>query len=108
VHYVLSHLGREVPCAEYALYGTEQLAKNAVDALGDDHKAVLLANHGTLTIGKDIAQAYRFSVNLEWGSQLYLQMTTNNQPVLLSDKEYEESLEKFKSYGQPKSKREGY
>lgn len=107
IHYVLANLGKRVECADYALYGTEQLAKNAIASLGTN-MAVLLANHGTLTVGKDIGQAFRFSINLEWGSELYLLTTDDKTPVYLSDTEMDECTEQFKSYGQPKANKGGY
>ena len=43
-------LGGEVPVAAYAFPGTEELSRNAVEALGD-RNAVLLRNHGVLGVG---------------------------------------------------------
>jgi len=60
VHYVLAPLvapGRDaVRIATYATFGTEELARNAVDALGDD-QAVLLANHGAIAVGTTLMSA---------------------------------------------------
>ncbi|MBO3800644.1 MAG: class II aldolase/adducin family protein, partial [Candidatus Brockarchaeota archaeon] len=39
-----------------ALFGTEELAKNVIKALGNK-KAVLLKNHGIVTCGKDLEEA---------------------------------------------------
>ena len=60
VHYVLALLvapGRDtLRVAEYATFGTAELARNAVRALGDDH-AVLLANHGAIAVGGSLRSA---------------------------------------------------
>ena len=60
VHYVLALLvapGRDrLRVAPYATFGTEELARNAVATLGDDN-AVLLANHGAITVGASLASA---------------------------------------------------
>jgi L-fuculose-phosphate aldolase len=60
VHYVLALLvgpGRDsLQVAPYATFGTAELARNAVAALGDDH-AVLLANHGAIAVGTTLASA---------------------------------------------------
>lgn len=69
VHYVLALLvapgGAEVRCAEYATFGTEELARNAVLALGDD-QAVLLANHGAIAVGTtSLAEAFTRAERLE-------------------------------------------
>src|ERR671910_1157840 len=54
VHYLLAVLSDEVrvPLARYATYGTEELARNAANVLGDSHKACLLSNHGTIAVGE--------------------------------------------------------
>jgi ribulose-5-phosphate 4-epimerase/fuculose-1-phosphate aldolase len=50
-------LGRQVPLAPYAPPGTEALGRSALLSMGDG-VAVLLANHGLLTIGDSLARAY--------------------------------------------------
>jgi L-fuculose-phosphate aldolase len=47
----------EIPIAEYATPGTPELAESIKPFL-KDYCAFLLANHGALTIGKDIEDAY--------------------------------------------------
>ena len=60
VHYVLALLvapGRDaLRVAEYATFGTAELARNVVQALGDDH-AVLLANHGAIAVAGSLRSA---------------------------------------------------
>ena len=60
VHYVLALLvapGRDtLRVAEYATFGTEKLARNAVAALGGDN-AVLLANHGAVVVAGTLRSA---------------------------------------------------
>ena len=54
VHYVIADAGtNEVPCAPYRRYGTEELAKVAVESAGESN-AVLLANHGIVVCGKNL------------------------------------------------------
>jgi L-fuculose-phosphate aldolase len=59
-HYVLALLvapGRDtLRVAPYATFGTEELARNAVAALGRD-QAVLLANHGAIAVAGSLASA---------------------------------------------------
>ena len=50
-------LGGEIEVAEYGMPGSEELAHNAVAALGRKN-AVLLANHGPLCCGKDLESAF--------------------------------------------------
>jgi len=49
-------LGGGIEVAEYGMPGSEELAHNAVAALGKKN-AVLLANHGPLCCGKDLESA---------------------------------------------------
>lgn len=46
-----------VPVAEYALPGTEEVP-NSITPFVKDYNAVLLANHGLLTWGEDLKQAF--------------------------------------------------
>jgi len=55
-------LGGPVPVAQYAPSGSAELGPLAVAALGPRH-AVILANHGTVTVGADLEEAfYRLEV----------------------------------------------
>lgn len=48
---------RTIPCAPYARTGTPALAQ-AAQPLIREHDAILLANHGALTMGKNLTAAY--------------------------------------------------
>jgi L-fuculose-phosphate aldolase len=50
-------LGGEIEVAEYGIPGSKELAENAVRALGKKN-AVLLANHGSLSCGKNLEGAF--------------------------------------------------
>ena len=50
-------LGDSIPVAQYAQAGSEELAISACRALGTEHKAVLLANHGLVGLGQDLEEA---------------------------------------------------
>ncbi|MFC2050032.1 class II aldolase/adducin family protein [Chloroflexota bacterium] len=50
------YIGGEIKVAEYALPGSPDLARNAVSALGP-RNAVILANHGVLSVGRDMREA---------------------------------------------------
>jgi len=99
VHYMIASAGKDVRCAEYATFGTEELAKNAYEAMRD-RKAVLLANHGVLTAGKDIFEAFSILEDVEYVSELYIKAKNLGEPVIIDDKEMGKIIEKFKSYGQ--------
>jgi L-fuculose-phosphate aldolase len=82
-HYMLAVLSDEgrVPLARYATYGTEELGRNAADALGDSHKACLLSNHGTIAVGGTVGEAYS---RIELLEEIYHHATVAGEPVVLT------------------------
>lgn len=58
-------LGGEVVCAEYGRVNSTELAENIVKALGKDHNAALLRNHGSVAIGKTMQEAFLVSDYME-------------------------------------------
>ncbi|EQA44517.1 putative L-ribulose-5-phosphate 4-epimerase [Leptospira broomii serovar Hurstbridge str. 5399] len=59
-------IGGPVYCTSYSLPGTKKLIRMAIEALDrSGSKAVLLANHGTLCIGKDMEDAFNVALVLE-------------------------------------------
>jgi L-fuculose-phosphate aldolase len=99
LHYYVAFAGKTIPCAEYASYGTQELADNAFEGIGEG-KAVLLANHGLLTIGRNVKEAFLITEMSEEMAEYYYRTKSIGEPVLLDEKEMEYMLEKFKSYGQ--------
>ena len=63
-------LGR-VPVAPYGQSGTEELPRAIVPLL-ERYDAVLLANHGALTVGADLEQAYYRMETVEHTAAIYL------------------------------------
>ena len=99
IHYMIASAGKDVRCAKYATFGTEELAKNAYDEM-KDRKAVLLANHGVLTGGKDIFEAFSILEDVEYVSELYIKAKNIGEPIIIDDREMNVIIEKFKTYGQ--------
>lgn len=102
VHYLIGFAGKKVPVAEYATYGTVQLARNAVEALGAGN-AVLLANHGLLAVGNDLERAYTVAEEVELVARIHYQARAIGTPVLLGDEEMQRIIEKFRDYGRSDS-----
>ncbi|PJZ69755.1 aldolase [Leptospira perolatii] len=68
-------IGGPVLCTDYSLPGTKKLIKMAVHALDKSgSKAVLLANHGTLCIGKDMEDAFQVALALEKACQEFIEL----------------------------------
>lgn len=101
VHYMIALAGLDVRCAEYATYGTKELAKNAFEAMKDRY-AVLLANHGLLAGAKDIANAFNITEEIEYCAELYYRTKAIGEPVILPKEEMVLMIERFKTYGQVK------
>lgn len=99
VSYLVAHAGINVRCAEYASFGTEELAENAFLAM-ENRKAVLLANHGLLSGAMDIKNAFNIAEEIEFCSEIYYRSKSIGTPIILDDEEMYKMLEKFKSYGQ--------
>ncbi|MFC5287801.1 class II aldolase/adducin family protein [Actinokineospora guangxiensis] len=100
VHYQLMDLGGTVRVAPYRTFGTPELAEAVLDAL-DGRSAALMANHGALTHGADLATATERALLLEWGCTLYWRAATLGTPRTLDRAEraeYQAQVSKL-SYG---------
>lgn len=72
-------LGGTVKCAEYALPGSEELAHNVIEALGDG-AACLMANHGAVCVGADMDKAFRVCTVLEMTAEIYQKALAIGKP----------------------------
>ncbi|MFQ3295966.1 MAG: L-fuculose-phosphate aldolase [Natrialbaceae archaeon] len=101
VHYGLARVGDHVPVADYATYGSEDLAATAIAAMEDaGTTACLLANHGVVATGADADAALESLEAVEYGARIYAQARAMGDPVTLPEDEMERVAEKFESYGQ--------
>jgi L-fuculose-phosphate aldolase len=100
VHYGIAASGAaEVPCAEYATFGTRELAINVARAMGHSN-AVLLANHGQLCCGPSLAKAFSTAEEMEFLAEMLWRTRSIGNPVILDHEEMKRVLERYKSYGQ--------
>jgi len=99
-HYMIALCGgADVRCAEYATFGTPELAENAVKALAG-RKAVLLANHGVIALGQTLAGAHAIVAEVENLAGQYLDiLAAGIEPVILDAAEMERVGAKFAGYG---------
>ncbi|WP_405781845.1 class II aldolase/adducin family protein [Streptomyces sp. NBC_00859] len=102
IHYMAAALGGPVRVAPYALYGSDELAGNMLKAL-DGRSGCLLQNHGTVTYGTSLDQAYDRTAQLEWMCRLWLTASAvpGRTPSLLSAGQLAEVTGKLQGYGQP-------
>lgn len=99
-HYMIALCGGyDVRCAQYATFGTPELAENAVKAL-DGRKAVLLANHGVIALGQTLAGAHTIVAEVENLAGQYLDiLAAGIEPVILDAAEMERVGARFAGYG---------
>jgi L-fuculose-phosphate aldolase len=101
VHYMIVAVGKRVPVAEYAPYGTDELAANCVAAMRRaDSRACYVENHGLVVTGGDLTTAMENAVHVEDLSRLYLRAEAVGDPHELTDDQLETVIERFESYGQ--------
>ncbi len=67
----INYLGGVIRVAEYALSGSQALVTNVLAALGP-RNAVLMANHGAVTVGKDLREAFTNIEMLEKTAKIYI------------------------------------
>ncbi|MFK0169834.1 class II aldolase/adducin family protein [Streptomyces sp. NPDC090306] len=103
IHYLAGTLGGTVRVAPYATYGTEELARNALAAL-EDRTGCLLANHGALTYGDTLDQAYDRTAQLEWMCRVWLAASSvpGLTPAVLPADRMAEARDRLRGYGQPR------
>lgn len=98
-HYMLAGFGgNDVRCAPYRTFGTKELAVATVAAMRG-RTACLLANHGMITAGSDLATALAAAETLERLCRQYLLALSAGSPRLLTEAEMRDSHERYKTYG---------
>ncbi len=106
VHYLIGYAGMSVDVSPYKRFGTAELAKTAVDVMGNNN-AVLLGNHGLLAVGGSIEFAFNAAEETEFVAGIYYRCRIAGEPVLLPEEEMREIIPLFKSYGQKKLVKKG-
>lgn len=84
VHYQQLTLGGALRVAPFHAFGTPELAATVGAAL-DGRLAALMANHGAVALGPDLAGAIENALLLEWLADLYLRAAVVGVPRPLDD-----------------------
>jgi L-fuculose-phosphate aldolase len=100
IHYLIADLGGAVKVAAYATPGSEELAAAVLHAVAG-RSAALLRNHGAITVGASLEQAYGRSLTLEWLAALYYRARLLGEPSLLDDVELERLADVMRAYDRP-------
>jgi L-fuculose-phosphate aldolase len=99
-HYMVAVAGgRDIRCAPYHAFGTQELSDAALAAL-QDRKACLLANHGVIATGADLASAISLAGEVENLALQYGVALSLGEVRILDDAEMCRVVEKFRTYGQ--------
>ncbi|MFW8053448.1 L-fuculose-phosphate aldolase [Vagococcus fluvialis] len=99
LHYIIGSVGNRIRCCSYETFGTAELAEVAYAEMKED-KGILLGNHGVLAIGEDLSSAFSVAKDIEFIARLYYRAKSIGTPVLLNDKQLDEVIDKFGTYGQ--------
>ena len=99
-HYMVAAAGgKDIRCADYAAFGTQALSDAVLAAL-QGRRACLMANHGLVAVGVSLDAGLALAVEVEELCAQYWRAKLMGKPVLLTDAEIDEVLERFKHYGQ--------
>jgi len=90
--------GRDIPCAPYATFGSQELSDRVVEALVG-RKACLMANHGLVCLADSLDKALSLAVEVETLARTYLLCLSVGEPAILDDAEMDRVLLKFSTYG---------
>jgi L-fuculose-phosphate aldolase len=94
IHYMTVRLGGVVRVAEYATFGSLELAGNVLAAL-EGRSAALMRNHGSVAYGASATEACERLELVEWLAEVYRRATALGRPQLLDDEELAAAAEQF-------------
>lgn len=97
-HYMIAVTGgNTIPCAPYALFGSQELSDAAVAALGKGY-ACLLAHHGMLAAGYSLDHALAVTIEAESLCEQYWRLLQTSKVPLLNDAQMAAVHDRFKDY----------
>jgi L-fuculose-phosphate aldolase len=109
IHYAIARLGGAVRVMEYRRFGSDGLADAVREGLtgaaateapaaapGAARSAVILQNHGAVTYGSTLVDAYEKALLLEWLAQVYRLACQTGEPRTLSPEELDEVVQEAK------------
>ena len=86
---LIALVGAEIPLLPYIVPAGKALANAVAEVIGD-HNAVLLGNHGLLTVGANVREAYFRNLLVEEAAKTFLAAKAAGTPYVLSPEEVEE------------------
>lgn len=88
----------QVLVAEYAVPGTEEIGRSALSALRQQpgSKGVLLANHGLLTVGDSLMEAYSVASKIETQAKVYHLALQVGSPVCMTEEQVQAIYNRYR------------
>ena len=97
-HYMVAVAGgRDIRCAGYATFGSQELSDQVLRAL-EDRRACLMANHGMVSVAPTLAEALALAVEVEALAEQYWRVLQVGPAQLLDDAEMDRVLAKMGDY----------
>lgn len=86
-----------VEVSHFQIPGTLEIGKAAYEALSrnPDSRGILLANHGVLTIGNTLDQAFSLAASIEWEAKIYAIARSAGKPVALTEVEVDQIKQNY-------------
>ncbi len=91
----------EIAIADYATYGTPELARNVRDAFAAPAKAALIANHGLVAGAGSLKEAASVAEAIETLAGLYCRALAVGTPVVLSADQMADVMVKYHAKERP-------
>jgi L-fuculose-phosphate aldolase len=103
-HYMVALAGaNQIPCSDYATFGSVALAEHCVKSLGTKTRACLMAHHGLLAAGQNLDDATDLAIGIEHLAKIYCIAKQIGQPKLLTEAQMRQVHERMRDYGQSQS-----
>ncbi len=91
----------DVMVAPYSSAASEDMGMQVVKHL-EGKRAVILRNHGVVTVGKNIREALYAAIYLEDAAKCYVAARTIGTPIELNAEQVRQAVKVFQNYGQPR------
>ena len=102
VHYMIAVAdATEIAIADYATYGTPELARNVREAFAAPAKAALIANHGLVAGAGSLNEAASVAEAIETLAGLYYRALAVGTPVVLSADQMADVMVKYHAKERP-------
>ena len=101
VHYQTAIFGGPVAVADYAPFGTDELAAAVSRAL-TGRSAAVMRHHGTLVIADRLGAAFDGAGHLEWLCDVWLRAAAVGAPAVLTRGQVDDVVTRLQGYGQPR------